>query len=255
MTRAQLRLLTGCRQTTVRQMVFTTLLMVASPWAAGNPKQGTTEEIALLSPFCPYTMSYGRYETTEAKSWKARLGERSFSSLHHYCWAQVSWQRAFRSGTPARERRHLLETARADNLYVVDFVSKDFVLLPEILSRTGEIELHLGRYPEANKYFAQARSLRPDYWPAYSHWASFLIGAGRTAEAKQLVKTGLEYSPTSRILKDLYRSVGGNPAEVVAKSAKAEKEVAAAAEELPEGEGIDALLAETEAAVSGVRAR
>ena len=33
-------------------------------------------------------------------------------------------------------------------------------------------------------------------------------------EAKQLVQSGLEYSPNSRVLREQYRSLGGNPSDI-----------------------------------------
>ena len=92
---------------------------------------------------------------------------------------------------------------------------RTFVLLPEIHTRIGELELHLARHHEADQSFAKARALKPDYWPAYSHWAEFLIKSGQRAEAKQLVKSGLEYSPNSRVLTEQYRMLGGKPSEIV----------------------------------------
>ncbi|MEF8698920.1 MAG: tetratricopeptide repeat protein [Candidatus Accumulibacter sp. UW26] len=176
--------------------------------------------MALIPRYCASAQGFGtNYERTpEGQQWAARLGRRSFHAIHHYCWGQINLQRALRSGTPRRERDYLLGTIIADYDYVLEHADPNFVLLPEILTRKGEVELLRSRPNDANRSFARARALKPDYWPAYSAWAEFLIYLGKKAEAKAIVKSGLEHSPDSRTLRDLYRLLGGNPSEVAAKS-------------------------------------
>ena len=67
----------------------------------------------------------------------------------------------------------------------------------------------------ADKAFARARAIKPDYWPAYSQWAEYLMKIGKQAEAKQLVKAGLEQAPQARMLIEQYRLLGGKPSEIV----------------------------------------
>jgi tetratricopeptide (TPR) repeat protein len=111
-----------------------------------------------------------------------------------------------------------LESVRGDFQYVVNHSTPDFILLPEIYTRLGEVELLLARPKQANEAFARARQLKPDYWPAYSRWADFLIGSGKRAEAKEMVKSGLEYSPTAKGLLAQYKLLGGKPSEIVPKA-------------------------------------
>mgnify|MGYP000935892828 CR=1 FL=1 len=195
--------------------------------ASGQVKNMTAAELAAAPLYCPYTQSFGRSGTpdapsVEAKRWVAILGP-TFWHLHHYCWGKMHLQRAMRSTTTEQERKHLLGTVVGDYSYVVRNGTRDFILLPEIYVGIGEIELRLARPQEASRAFTEARTLRPDYWPAYSHWAEFLIRSGQKAEAKQLVKTGLEYNPDAKTLREQYRLLGGNPSEIVprAKEGKA----------------------------------
>ncbi len=189
------------------------LMSMATTTLAGNSMNVTVEEMRLIPAYCPYTQGWA-YGSPESRSWEARMGK-SFSHMHHYCMGQINLLRALSSGTPEATRKSMLSNVRADYQYVLRNSTRDFVLLPEILTRTGEVELRLSLFKEANNSFAQARALRPEYWPAYSHWAEFLIKAGKKAEAKQLVKSGLEYSPGSRVLREQYRLLGGNPSEIV----------------------------------------
>ena len=194
------------------------ILGLTSPVMA-QPVNVTPEEMALSPRFCPDVQGYGRSGTRDApsaaaKRWVSLMGD-TFWHLHHYCWGQINLQRALHSSMPQQNRQHLLGTVRNDYLYVVRNASKNFILLPEIYTKIGEVELRLSLPNDAAKSFAQARALKPDYWPAYSHWAEFLINAGKKAEAKQLVKTGLEYTPGAKVLQEQYRLLGGKLSEIV----------------------------------------
>lgn len=194
-------------------------LICLSTLATAKPDNITSEEMAMLPRYCPYTESFGNSgfrgaPSPGARPWVAIMGD-GFWAVHHYCWAQINLQRALRNRTPAQTRQHLLETVVADYGYVIANTKKDFILLPEIFTRMGEAYLLLSRFNDANVAFAKARALKPDYWPAYSQWADFLIGHGKKPEAKLVVKAGLEYSPNSKVLQEQYRLLGGKPSEIV----------------------------------------
>lgn len=187
---------------------------------AGPPESITSEEMALIPRYCAYAQTFGQgyQRSPEGRQWASRFGGNTFHHIHHYCWGQINLQRALRASTSGQERRHLLGRVIADYEYVIRQAPQDFVLLPEILTRKGEAELLRSLPNDANKSFARARALKPDYWPAYSAWAEFLIRAGKKAEAKSIVKSGLEHSPDSRALRDLYRLLGGHLSDMAAKA-------------------------------------
>jgi tetratricopeptide (TPR) repeat protein len=110
--------------------------------------------------------------------------------------------------------RGLWEAALKDYQYVIDHVPKDFILLPEVYTRRGEVELLLGQPNRALESFSHARHLKPDYWPAYSHWAEFLMKAGKRPEALNVVIAGLEYSPRAKVLLELFKILGGKPSDM-----------------------------------------
>jgi tetratricopeptide (TPR) repeat protein len=202
------------------------LACVIGLWAltgitSGQVKNMTAAELAAAPRYCPYTQGYGRSGTpdapsAEAKRWVAIMGP-TFWHLHHYCWGKMHLQRAMRSSVTEQERKHLLGTVVGDYRYVIGNAKRDFILLPEIYAGIGEVELRLGRPQEASRAFAEARALKPDYSPGYSHWAEYLMRSGQKAEAKQLVRTGLEYNPDAKTLREQYRLLGGNPSEIVAR--------------------------------------
>jgi len=198
----------------LRSALALALMGIATTTIAGKPGNITEAEMAMIPAYCPYTQSFSESRgSPEAKRWESLMGK-DFWAMHHYCWAQINQQRAMRSSMSENGRKALLNVARGDYVYVINSAARNFVLLPEVYTRAGEVELRLSLYREANQSFAKARALKPDYWPAYSHWAEFLMYSGKKAEAKQLVKSGLEYSPNSRVLRAQYRLLGGNPSEI-----------------------------------------
>jgi len=115
-----------------------------------------------------------------------------------------------RSSTSPGQRLFLLSTVTDDFEYSIRGSAKGFALLPELLTRNGEVYLRRSLPNEANKSFAQARALKPDYWPAYSGWVEFLIYSGKKAEAKRLIEAGLKYSPNAKVLREQYRLLNSN---------------------------------------------
>jgi tetratricopeptide (TPR) repeat protein len=208
---------------TAAHLILVLGLAGSSAIAFAAPQNITNEEMALLPRYCPYTQAFGNSgspgnPSPGAKPYVAMMGE-EFWAMHHYCWALINRHRAMRSNTPPQVRLSLLKEALGDSQYVIKHsrTRKDFILLPELHTVVGEIELRLKLPNDANQSFAKARALKPNYWPAYSHWAEFLIRAGYPAEAKKLVKTGLEYSPNAKLLREQYRLLGGKLSEIVPK--------------------------------------
>ena len=204
----------------VSRSLVAVALLFAATWAAANkPANVTDGEVALLPAYCPDTMGfkYGdQYFNTSPKAayWVSLMGQ-GFWAVHHYCWGLANLRRAKSISTRSPLRVGTLEGVRADFVYVFENTKPSFVLLPEIYTRMGEVELLLGNFGGAQEAYGRARQLKPDYWPAYSEWAEFMIKANQKAGAKQLIETGLSFAPDSRTLADLYRSLGGNPASVI----------------------------------------
>lgn len=186
-------------------------------WAM-EPKNITPAEIAALPRFCPDTQTFKEGvdfsdRSPSTRKWLAVLGKH-FWHIHHYCWALINIHRAARASTPAKEKLALHLEARGDLGYFLSKADADFVLLPEILTWSGRVHLLLNEPKQASEAFAKARSLKPDYWPPFFHWAQFLHTKGKNAEAMEIVRTGLQYSPEAKPLLLLYRDLGGKPADI-----------------------------------------
>lgn len=222
------------RTKSLSQVVYGWSLMLicwclASVSSAGeNNINATDNEIALLPPYCIDTegFKYGPKgapnQSPKAAYWESVMGP-TFWALHHSCWAKIALMRSYRSGISPQKRNSLLESAIADYSFVLKRAGPDFVLLPEIYTNIGDLELQLQRYKRANDAFELARKVKPDYWPAYSHWADYLIKSGKKEEARALLKTGLEYSPQAKVLIESYKQLGGNPSEVAPKKIEQDK--------------------------------
>mgnify|MGYP000926009653 FL=1 len=193
-------------------------------WFAGQAFASfpaTDAERAVLPIYCKDTMGFAGYgdssynTSPRAKTWVAKMGE-TFWAMHHYCVGLVKRNRALRAGVSPTERKFLMESAVGEYAYVLNNLKDpNFVLLPEIYTRVGEAQLVASNPGAADKAFARARAIKPDYWPAYSQWAEYLMKIGKQAEAKQLVKAGLEQAPQARMLIEQYRLLGGKPSEIV----------------------------------------
>lgn len=175
----------------------------------------TKEEWALLPAYCPHTLPYKGYTPTNRARWEPLMGGwKNFSAMHHYCWALIQYRRAERPSVPSNQRQGLRSMALDDFLYVIKHTDEDFILLPELLTWVGRTQLLLGRQDEADQSFARARSIKSDYWPAYSHWAEYLLRTGRRNDALLVVKTGLQHAPTAKTLHELFRVLGGKPGDI-----------------------------------------
>lgn len=193
-------------------------LIVITGIATAKPNNITEEEMKLIPRYCVDTQGFkygdAYYNTSpNAGKWVGMMGK-GFWALHHYCWALINLQRAARHNITAQARKGILESVVDDAMYVVKNTPPDFILLPEILTRIGDAELRLAHPDNADKAFAHARELKPDYWPAYSHWAEFLMTTGRRPEALKIVGSGLGHSPEAKVLLEQFRLLGGKPSDI-----------------------------------------
>jgi tetratricopeptide (TPR) repeat protein len=189
---------------------------------AGPPDNWNDGEVELAGAYCMDTMGF-RYgdaygnTSPRASYWVAQMGK-GFWNMHHYCWAMISLRRG--KSMPLARRQASFESARGDLIYVVHNSPADFVMLPEVLSRLGEVDVLLGNLGAAHTWYEQARTLRPDYPQAYAEWAEVLIRLKKQPDALNLVRQGLKYSPGSSSLMAIYKRLGGKPADLPKAEAK-----------------------------------
>jgi tetratricopeptide (TPR) repeat protein len=194
------------------------LLTLAFAATAAKPSNITNAEMALLPEYCADTQGFkygdASYNTSpNAPKWVGLMGL-GFWHMHHYCWALINLGRAQKPSMPASLRQSAREYAIDDMQYVIANTTSDFIMLPEIYTKIGEVLVSLNRPQEAHDAFAKARSLKPDYWPPYFQWATHLRQTGQKVEARQLVEEGLSLSPGAKPLQNLLVELGGDPKAV-----------------------------------------
>ena len=207
----------------VRGLVIGGLLLLFSATTfAGKPENVTEEEKALLPSYCMDTYSFSKYgdgykNAPNVPKWVGMMGD-AFWAMHHYCWALINLNRAQKPTMPAGTRQLTREYAIGDMQYVINNAAPDFVLLPEIYTKIGEVQLNLDRPRDAQVAFVKAQSLKPDYWPPYYRWGDYLRRTGRKKEAREVVEEGLSYSPQSKLLRGLLTELGGDPTTIQPRS-------------------------------------
>jgi hypothetical protein len=188
---------------------------------AMQPDNITQAEMMLIPAYCKDANTFGYGGTADnmspnAPKWVALMGP-GFWAIHHYCWALITLMRAEKPTTSAMIKLGARQEALGDLGFVVGHSPRDFIMLPEIYTKMGQVELDLKRLRDAETSFAKARMAKADYWPAYFHWAQYLKGAGQKAQAKALVAEGLSYSPGAKPLQELFKLLGGDPKSVKAR--------------------------------------
>ena len=184
-------------------------------------------EIAMLPAYCIDTEAFmhgpknSPTQSPRAPEWEAKMGY-SFWAMHHYCWGLVNLNRLRFGRAETNNKRFFAQQIANEYLYVVQNSTADFVMLPEIWARVGEALLLAGDIGGAMDAYAKARSIKPDYAPAYVQWAEFQMNNGRREEARALVDAGLTHLPESKPLLDLRRKLGPATATATA-SARANR--------------------------------
>ncbi len=124
-------------------------LTVFSISATGNkPPYITDAEMALIPAYCKDANTFGGYGGTEdsmspnAPKWVAAMGK-GFWAIHHYCWALINLMRLQSPSVPPNVKAFERQTALDDMGYVIQNSPSDFILLPEIYTKMGEIQLDL----------------------------------------------------------------------------------------------------------------
>lgn len=182
-------------------------------------------EWAVLPEYCVDTQagpfggpdgSSGLNRSPRAGNWVGLMGT-DFWHMHHYCYALRDLHRINQAAP--REQRMLYGRAQSDLGYVIKNAQPTMPLMPEVFLRYGDISLQLGDLPGAQSAFEQSRKIKPDYWPAYTHWIDVLIGLKQTAAAQALTEEGLAAVPGNTELLQRKKLLQNKPA-APAKKAK-----------------------------------
>ena len=213
------------------QGLFALLLVSSLGAQAAKPTDWTEAELALAAPFCIDTMGWKYGDATSKPSpragyWVGLMGT-DFWHMHHYCVAMINLRRVNRF--PLSNRNYQYGEVIADLQYVTRNSRPDFIMLPEVYARIGEVELLRNNPAAAAEAFDRARKLKPDFAPAYTHWARAQAKSGKRNEALALLREGLGHAPDSVPMRNLFKELGGNPSTLPAALAKPTGDAPAAA--------------------------
>ena len=204
-----------------RHSAFLTCILIAfgSAAHAQQPSNISDGELALLPQYCRdrfvlETSNRHRDIPPLAVYWISKMGQ-SFWAMHHYCWAKINQRRIFATESATKWRMDQLVGVIGDLGYVLKNSPPDFIMLPEIYSALGEVELLRKNPAAAIGHFNTARKLKPSYPPPYQMWSEYLLSTGKNDEAKALLKVGLEHNSTAVNLQVMYKKLGGDPKTIV----------------------------------------
>lgn len=189
----------------------------SAPGARANPNGVSWGELAMLPVYCKDAngivygdASYNR--GPNASYWEGVLGP-DFWHVHHYCYALANLRRAGAPGLDANRKKYLLGRVLGDYQYMVRNSKRDFVLLPEILVRIGDVQWMMGNQSESLSAYMDALELKPDYGHGYVRWAETLQSVKLTNKAVEVLEQGLKKAPQSPEVRALYTKLTGRVVE------------------------------------------
>ncbi len=169
--------------------------------ALGGPQRGYDYELDKIAPYCKCFISSNRdqYKNDRAK-WDAVFKKNGGTGLHfnHYCQGLLA---LYRLGRGVGESKALLGFANYQFKYVLKNLNPRHFMLPEVHTKMGITQKMLGQNDMAVNEFYQAVKLNKKYVPAYIGLIDLYKMIGDLNAAVKIARTGLKYSPDSKILK------------------------------------------------------
>ena len=189
----------------VRSATAISVLALSGILASPAARAQANYDVTMLPPYCKYTQLYrekvrGGGDAEQIARWNSILGAGNFWHLHHYCFGLEHSNQALYSSRTKQERDSRLAQSVTEFRYVLERVSPDFALVPEILTRKGESLLRLGNGPEGVADLLRAIELKPDYWPPYATLSDYHRTLGDFEEARTWVQRGLSAAPGTTAL-------------------------------------------------------
>ncbi|MDP2833083.1 MAG: hypothetical protein Q8Q28_07280 [Pseudomonadota bacterium] len=147
----------------------------------------------------------------EATIWSRKVqGDPSWSHVHHYCDCVRFTNRAFASlGKNKQAVSYNLGEAMGGCNYVISHATPGFSLLPEIFLQKGVIYSLQGQDSLAAAEYLKALSGNNKLVKAYSGMADFFIQKHDQKKALEIITTGLQNNPESKVLQRMYKELGG----------------------------------------------
>jgi tetratricopeptide (TPR) repeat protein len=203
-------------------------LALAAPMYVQAQGGYTALDRAQMPAYCKYTPGErqrvnepGSHDPVQIRKWETLLHP-AFYGLHHYCWGMMSSNKALVART-RQERVYEHDRAIKEFDYVIRYAPRDFVLMPEILTKKGENLLRLGYLGVGStsyiaggiKELQLAIEIKPDYWPPYAALSDHFKKTGELAKAREWLEKALAITPNVKSLTtrlaELDRTKGTKP--------------------------------------------
>lgn len=159
-------------------------------------------EVAMLPRYCIHTQLFNRSvpggsNPAAISGWYDQLGP-TFAHMHHYCFGLMKVNRAVLLSRDEMTRRYYLADAVTELDYVIGRAPQDFILLPEIFTKKGQILVLQGKGPVGEFEFERAIEMKRDYWPAYGSLSDYYKQAGNIKKAREVLESGLQHAPEAK---------------------------------------------------------
>jgi tetratricopeptide (TPR) repeat protein len=186
------------------------------PGYPNSVKAADPREVAMLPRYCIHTQIFrdrvpGGNSPDEISRWTAVMGD-TFNHMHHYCLGLMNFNRATLLARQVHVRHFYLDDAVREFDYVLERAPKNFILLPEILTKKGEALIRRGVGARAIEPLELAARIKPDYWPPYAHLSDQYKEAGDLKKAREWLETGLTHSPDANGLQRRLKELDDSPA-------------------------------------------
>ncbi len=135
-----------------------------------------------------------------------------WAHMHHYCDCLRFYDRA-RSAETKRDTEAFkfdILSSESNCQYVLNRVSKNWTMRPEVLVMRGRsLELG-GRVAEALLSYNEAVKTDPNFSMAYAALGNFFEKNGNKADARKMFEEGLRRHPDNKYLRTRFNSLQGN---------------------------------------------
>lgn len=197
------------RRTLAEAVLAIGIICFGTPTYGQNLGGISEKELTMLPEYCHYTpgwrdqLPFARSNPTRAAQLDGILGT-TYSHLHHYCKGLAFVNRANYSFQQKGENapRRLLTLALAEFQYVIDRSDRNFILLPEILSKKGQNLIRLGKSLQGLDELKKAIELKPDYWPPYAYISDYYMTNKDYGNARTWLEKALSIDPQSTMLRE-----------------------------------------------------
>jgi tetratricopeptide (TPR) repeat protein len=169
--------------------------MVSPSAAAYTP---TAAEWATWPPYCraKYTATdlirdtefQGQVSAEEIEHWQIVLGP-AFASVHHYCYALVSFGKAM-TATSKADRVFHLGDALGDAKFTLDRIKMTDAFAPDAVALYAQIQFELGHAEQAEAALTQVMNAQPESDRPYLILSSIMRQKGDVSGAMNLLEKG-----------------------------------------------------------------